>query len=220
MRTALLLGATGLVGSEVLTRLAADTAYEKITAFVRRPSLAPTAKVTEVVVDYDQPDSYLSHLAVSDVFCCLGTTIKQAGSQAAFRRVDLEIPLALAKQSFAAGAKRYLIVTAVGADAKSATFYSRVKGELENELRALPFPEGLKIFHPSLLLGNRAEPRFGEKIATVVMSAAKPLLAGKLMRFRAITGAQVASAMIHVAKRSASGLEIYEGAKLFAAAEA
>jgi uncharacterized protein YbjT (DUF2867 family) len=220
MRTALLLGATGLVGSELLTLLAADASYEKVIAFVRRPSLRPQAKVTELVVDYDQPDSYLSHLAVRDVFCCLGTTIKQAGSQPAFRRVDLEIPLALAKQSLAAGAKRFLIVTAVGSDAKSSTFYNRVKGELENELRGLPFPEGLKIFHPSLLLGQREKPRFGEQLASVVMGAAKPLLTGKLTRFRPITGAQVASAMLQVAKSADPSLKIYEGAELFAAANA
>jgi uncharacterized protein YbjT (DUF2867 family) len=223
MRTAVLLGANGLVGGALLESLAEQPTYDKISAFVRRP-LSPrstsSAKVQVVVVDFDEPGSYRDHLAVDDVFCCLGTTIKQAGSQAAFRRVDFEIPLAVAKQSLAAGAKRYLIVTAVGADAASSIFYNRVKGELEQELRALPFPDGVKIFHPSLLLGERAEPRAGETLATLVMAAVKPLLIGKWQRYRAITAREVASAMANVARSRDKTLKVYEGAELFAAARA
>ncbi len=220
MRTALLLGTTGLVGSALRDRLVTDTAYERIVTFVRRPLGAAPTKVEEVLVDYDRPETYRSHLSVDDVFCCLGTTIKKAGSRVAFRRVDLEIPLMIAKESLAAGAKRYLIVTAVGSDAGSSMFYSRVKGELEDELRALPFREGVKIFHPSLLLGRRAETRAGEKVGTVFMSAIKPLLVGPWERYRAITGDEVAAAMANAARSRDKNVCIYEGATLFATARA
>jgi uncharacterized protein YbjT (DUF2867 family) len=217
MRTALVLGATGLVGAALLERLARDVAYERVIAFTRGPFIVALPKVQVVIVDYDQPDTYRSHLGVDDVFCCLGTTIKKAGSQAAFRHVDLEIPLALAKESLAAGAKQYLIITAVGSDAKSSMFYSRVKGELENELRALSFPSGVRIFRPSLLVGKRGEPRFAEQAADTVMSIFKPLLP---VRYRAITDNQVASAMAHVATSGNASQNVYEGADLFAAANA
>lgn len=217
MRSALLLGATGLVGAALLQRLSNDSAYERVIAFTRRPLAAKPPKVQTVIVDYDNADTYRDHLAVDDVFCCLGTTIKRAGSQAAFRHVDLEIPLTLAKACLAAGAKQYLIITAVGSDPKSSMFYSRVKGELESELRALPFPDGVRIFRPSLLVGKRDEPRFAERAAEGVMSALKPLLPA---RYRAITDKQVANAMAHVATRGDVSQHIYEGTELFAAANA
>ncbi len=215
MRTALILGATGLVGAALLERLASDADYERVTAFVRRPASSPSAKVRVLVVDYDRPERYRDHLAVDSIFCCLGTTIRQAGSQAAFRRVDQQIPLAIANESLAAGAHRYLAVTAVGSNSHSPIFYSRVKGELEEELRQLPFPKGVKIFRPSLLVGARAQPRSGEKIARVLLNAIEPLLPP---RYRAITAQQVARAMVNAAKDDTPSPQVYEGARLFDAA--
>jgi uncharacterized protein YbjT (DUF2867 family) len=221
-RSALLLGASGLVGGELLGLLADDPAYKLVVAIVRRPMRAfaagsPSAgKVTEAVVDFNRPETYAPYLAVDDVFCCLGTTIKQAGSREAFRRVDFEIPVAIARESRKAGATRYLIVTAVGADANSRLFYNRVKGDAENALRAIDFPRGLKIFHPSLLLGDRAEPRRGERAASAVMRATRAIFAGPLARYRAIDAGDVARAMLRVAKSDAGGVEVFEGANLFA----
>ncbi len=220
MSSALVLGATGLIGGELLDCLENDPAYESIVAFVRRPRIPTHGKVNEVVVDHDNPDSYRSHLAVDDVFCCLGTTVEKAGSESMFRHVDLEIPLTVAKESLAAGATRFLIVTAVSADTASSRLYSRVKGELENELRALPFPGGIKIFRPGLLLGKREERRIGEEVAAVVMRVIKPLLVGKRERYRAIAGHDVAVAMVNTAKLQEPSIEIYEGAELFERARA
>jgi uncharacterized protein YbjT (DUF2867 family) len=176
--------------------------------------------VGEVLVDYDLPETYRRHLGgVDDVFCCLGTTIKAAGSQQAFRKVDLDAPIAVARESRDAGVTQYLIVTAVGSDAKSSIFYNRVKGEAEDGLRAIDFPRGLKIFHPSLLLGDRAEPRPGEHAAALVMRATRRLMAGPLARYRAIDARDVARAM-HVAatREGGGGVEVYEGERLFALA--
>jgi uncharacterized protein YbjT (DUF2867 family) len=216
-RSAVLLGASGLVGGHLLRLLAGDPAYGAIQAFTRRLLGLSGGSVQEVTVDFDRPESYRGHLAgVEDVFCCLGTTIKTAGSQKAFRKVDFEVPVAVAREARAAGAGRYLIVTAVGSNARSSVFYNRVKGETEDALRTLEFPRGLQIFHPSLLLGQRTEARPGERVASVLMRAARPLLAGGLARYRAIEARDVARAMHAAAAREVGGVEVYEGESLFA----
>ncbi len=217
-RTYALLGASGMVGGHLLGLLSADAAYSGGTIIGRRALGLEAPNVREVVVDFDRPESYREHLAVDDVFCCLGTTIKKAGSQAAFRKVDAEIPAAVGREARAVGAKQFLIVTAVGANAKSSVFYNRVKGEVEATLGALDFPFGLKIFHPSLLVGERADVRPAERVAMALMGATRPLFAGGLTRYRAIDAADVAHAMLRVALEGpfAPGVEVYEGARLFA----
>ena len=216
-RSAVLLGASGLVGGHLLRLLASDPAYGEVRAFTRRPLGLSAGSVKEATVDFDRPESYRGHLVgVEDVFCCLGTTIKTAGSQKEFRKVDFEVPVTVAREARAAGAGRYLIVTAVGSNAKSSVFYNRVKGETEDALRTLEFPRGLQIFHPSLLLGERTESRPGERVASVLMRAARPLLAGGLARYRAIEALDVARAMRAAAARDVGGVEVYEGESLFA----
>jgi uncharacterized protein YbjT (DUF2867 family) len=231
-RTFALLGASGLVGGRLLDLLAADASYARGTLLGRRPlgrpgperpnvsNVANVANVREVVVDFDRPESLREHLAVDDVFCCLGTTIKKAGSQDAFRKVDCEIPAAVGREARAAFARQFLIVTAVGADAKSRVFYNRVKGEVEAALAALDFPGGLKVFHPSLIVGERGERRPAERVAMALMTATRPLFAGGLTRYRAIEATDVAKAMRRAAleEPAAPGVEVYEGARLFALA--
>ncbi|HZS36712.1 MAG TPA: NAD(P)H-binding protein [Polyangia bacterium] len=214
-RTALVAGATGLVGGHLLRLLLDDPAYDKVTALVRRALDVTHPKLTCAAIDFDRAGDYAAHARADDVFSCLGTTIKKAGSQEAFRKVDFEYPLALARAASAAGAGQYLIVTAVGADAKSGVFYNRVKGEVEAALRAHAFPRGLKIFHPSVLLGERGESRPGERVAAALMSATRGLFVGALQRYRAIDAEGVARAMRNGARLDASGVEIYEGARLF-----
>jgi uncharacterized protein YbjT (DUF2867 family) len=225
-RTFALLGASGLVGGRLLELLAADASYARGTLLGRRllglPGLERpnVSNVRDVVVDFDRPESFREHLAVDDVFCCLGTTIKKAGSQDAFRKVDCEIPAAVGREARAAGARQFLIVTAVGADAKSRVFYNRVKGEVEAALAALEFPGGLKVFHPSLIVGERGERRPAERVAMALMTATRPLFAGGLMRYRAIEATDVAKAMRRAALEgsAAPGVEVYEGARLFSLA--
>jgi uncharacterized protein YbjT (DUF2867 family) len=217
-----LLGATGMVGGHLLRLLLDDPGYGAVTVLTRRPlrpsgrSEPSAARLTEVVVDFDQPDTYRTHLGVDDVFCCLGTTIKKAGSQEAFRKVDLAYPLAIAEGALGASARQYLVVTAVGADAKSGIFYNRVKGELEDALRALPFPAGVKIFRPSMLLGERGESRPAERAGVALMSLTAPLFVGPLAPYRAIDGQDVARAMWRAARHEPAGTRVYEGATLFA----
>ena len=220
-RRALLLGATGLTGGHLLRLLLSpESGYRQVIAPARRPLDSSDPRLTTVALDLADPAALAPYVAVDDVFCCLGTTIKKAGSQAAFRHVDHDLPLAAARAARAAGAQRYLLVSAVGADAKSRIFYNRVKGELEDALSALGFPGGVDIARPSLLLGDRGESRPAERAASFLMSAAAPLFRGGLRRYQAIPAASVAAALYHAARRPpAPGRRVYEGEPLFTLAE-
>ncbi len=195
-------GATGLVGRALLDRLLDRSGVGRVTAIVRRPTGRAHPKLQELTVDFErleeQLEEQLEGQSASQVFCCLGTTIAIAGSQQAFRRVDHDYPLALGRAARNAGARRFLVVTAMGANPKSRVFYNRVKGDLEQDLRALDLPE-LHIFRPSLLLGDRTERRPGERLATVLAAPLSALLLGPLRRYRPIAAANVAEAMMKVA---------------------
>jgi uncharacterized protein YbjT (DUF2867 family) len=164
-QSVLLAGATGLVGGECLRLLLADPEFDPVHVVVRRP--LPTAigsgKLRQHVTEFDRIAAALPDLRLDAVFCALGTTIRKAGSQEAFRKVDFEYPLALARVALERGARHYLLVSSLGADSGSRVFYSRTKGELEEALSALPF-RSLTIARPSLLLGERSEFRLGERV--------------------------------------------------------
>jgi len=194
-----LAGATGLVGRAVLDRLLARPEVAQVSAIVRRPlGRPPSPKLRELVVDFDRMEDTLRGQTATHVFCCLGTTIAVAGSEDAFRRVDHDYPVALGRAAHAGGARRYLVVTALGADPRSRIFYNRVKGEVERDLGALALPE-LHLFRPSLMVGERAESRRGERLAAAVAVPLGALLVGPLRKFRPIAGADVAEAMVRVA---------------------
>jgi uncharacterized protein YbjT (DUF2867 family) len=148
-----------------------------------------------------------------DVFCCLGTTIKKAGSQEAFRRVDYEYPLNVARLAAQWEDAHFLVVSSVGADAGSGVFYSRVKGELEKAVQALPLA-GAHIFRPSLLLGERGEVRLGERMAAVAAKPLSLLLFGPLRKYRPIHARTVAQAMLRVAREGRRGVEILESNRI------
>lgn len=207
-RTALLLGATGLVGGELLTLLLADADYRQVTMLVRRNLPRTHPKLVQRVVDFKDLSRDADAFKVDDVFCCLGTTIKKAGSQEAFRVVDYAYPLESARLAARQGAGQYLLITALGADAQSSVFYNRVKGEVEEAIGKLPL-RSLHIFRPSLLLGDRQESRTGEKIAVAVMKPLGFLLAGPLKKYRGIQARTVAQAMLRTAKRNLTGRHAY-----------
>ncbi len=197
MKTALLVGATGLTGNLLLQLLLNNDAYEKVVVYTRRPLGIQHAKLEEKLVDFDTLDT---SIAANDVYCCLGTTIKQAGSKAAFEKVDYEYPLNLAKLQQKASTK-FLVISAMGASATSVIFYNRVKGKLENALQQLQYTS-LYIFRPSFITGNRKEKRTGEYIGLVFMSVINPLLFGPLKKYRSVSALAIAKAMMHFASLS------------------
>ena len=216
-RTALLAGATGLIGSHVLKLLLAEDEWSRVVTVGRRPMPELHKKLEQRVLDLGELETVSDLPHVDDVFCCLGTTIKQAGSQPAFRRVDHAFILGVAHAGLHAGAKQFLLVSAIGADPGSRVFYSRVKGETESAIRRLAF-QGVQILRPSLLLGERTEFRLGERIAMVVAPPLSLLLLGRLRRYRPIRAETVARAMVNLAREAPRGPNVFEYDAMIASA--
>jgi uncharacterized protein YbjT (DUF2867 family) len=217
-RTALIMGATGLVGSHCLRALLASDVYQKILVLVRRdPQLqlseAQQKKLQIHVVDFDKLDKHAELFSVDDVFCCLGTTLKQAGSIEAFKKVDYDYCLTSAQLAAQKNVTHFLIVTAVNAKANSLAYYSNTKGKLQNQLQLLGFKQ-LSIFQPSLLLGERKDFRLLEGLWGKSAKVMNKLLPEKMSAFRAIDGKVVGQAMVAVAlnenlQKSAGALAFY-----------
>lgn len=210
MRTAVVAGATGLIGKELVRQLLDDPRYEQVIALTRRPWNQDHAKFINVVTDFKDLDKVLEPYRVDDVFCCLGTTIAKAGSKDKFKEVDLTYPLALAKATLALGATQYLLVTALGADKSSSIFYNRVKGQVEEAIAAEPF-SAIHIFRPSLLLGQREERRSGEEAAKVLYKYLGFLIPEK---YKGIEGSTVARAMQEMAAREQHGVFVHESKEM------
>ena len=214
MRTALIAGATGLVGSQCLARLLEQPAYERVLALVRRPLPYTDRKLEQHIVEFDRLGAAGTEFpAADDVFCCLGTTMRRAGSRPAFRKVDFTYVVSLAGLALGRGAKQFLLVSSLGANPNSAIFYSRVKGETEAAVSALPF-EGRQIFRPSILLGERAEHRLGERAGIMVMRGLSFALLGRLRNYRPIDAGTVARAMVRVALAAPRGVNIFESSEI------
>lgn len=208
-RTAAVLGASGLVGGFCLRTLVDDPDYTRVLTFGRR-ELPPLtrAKVTQRVADLGSLTAE-DFREVQDVFCALGTTIRKAGSQAAFRGVDLELPLRAAQEAWRAGAEQFVVVSSVGADAGSKNFYLRTKGELERELSRLPF-RAIHILRPSLLIGKRQEFRLGESIAMKIAPALDLLTLGPWRKYHSMPAQIAGKAMVGAAKQPKNGTLVYE----------
>jgi uncharacterized protein YbjT (DUF2867 family) len=200
MKTAVIAGCTGLIGAQVLDLLLKDDHFSSVIALSRKPLEKTNPRLQNLVIDFEELEK--QSLSADVVFCCLGTTIKQAGSQEAFRKVDFDYPLALARVTQRLGAKKFLIVTALGSDKNSSIFYNRVKGEVQEAVTNLGF-ESVHVLQPSLLLGHRAVKRAGEGAGELVMKALDFLIPRK---YKAIDSARVARAMISFAKKDEPGV--------------
>jgi len=208
-KTAVILGASGLTGSLLLQILLESPAYDKVSAFVRSPLGISHPKLHTLIIDFDKPETY-SHLVKGDeVFCCLGTTIKKAGSRKAFRRVDYEYPVRFAEIAAANGIRHYLLVSSLGADSDSGIFYLRVKGECEDAIRRTGIV-AVSIFRPASLSGGRKEFRFGEKISLALLHVLSFALAGPLAKYRPVKAKQLAQMMYDIAQHPKAGCTVYE----------
>jgi uncharacterized protein YbjT (DUF2867 family) len=208
-RVALVAGGSGLVGRQLLPLLLGAPEYSRVQAISRRPLPIEHARFANRVLRFDAPlESQLKGLAVQDAYCCLGTTLRQAGSQAAFRAVDHDLVLSFARIAKSAGAERLVVVSSVGADPASNNFYLRIKGETERDLEALRF-RSLDLLQPSLLLGLRAQWRTLELLGQGAGWVLGPLLRGGWARYRPIEASQVAAAMRGAARAGRLGVNRY-----------
>jgi uncharacterized protein YbjT (DUF2867 family) len=212
-KTALLVGASGLIGGHCLRFLLEEPSYTRVTVLVRTPLTIVHEKLVQHIVDFDDLEMFGELLYTDDVYCCLGTTIKKAGTQEAFRKVDYNYPIKLAALTQHCGANQFLLVSALGADPHSRIFYNRVKGEVEEAIRKISFT-AFQVFRPSLLLGERKEHRTGEKVGAFIMSGLKYVLTGSLKKYRAIRASNVAKAMVHVAQMNLNGVNIFESQRI------
>ena len=213
-RKALIVGATGLVGSSCLRTLYYDPDYSKVFAVTRRPIIDKHRKLIEITTNFNNLKHDLSSVHADDVFCCLGTTINKAGSQQAFRHVDYEMVVTIAEIMKQKGAEQFIVISAMGAHKDSKIFYSRVKGEMEEAVKEVGYP-CLRIIRPSLLLGKRDEFRMGERIGLMVSPLLKLLLVGSLAKYRPIEAEKVGRFMVKVAhEQPVTGVHVYESNQL------
>jgi uncharacterized protein YbjT (DUF2867 family) len=209
VKTALIAGASGLVGSFLVRDLIDSPDYGSVVSLGRRGVGWSHPKLRQITVDFETFQALPEDLRVDDVFCTLGTTAKKAGSPEAFRKVDFDLILKLARASLARGARTFTVVSSLGADPRSRFFYPRVKGELEETLRTLGFP-ALIILRPSLIVGRRPIPRLGETLAEVLLLLVRPLLFGPLKKYRAVRAETIARTMVASAQASKLGAKILE----------
>ncbi|GAC1633102.1 MAG: oxidoreductase [Nevskia sp.] len=210
LRTALIAGATGLVGSSLLTQLLAHPGYGQVRVLGRRAPALSHAKLVFVPSTLENLDALPgASLAVDDVYCCLGTTTAKAGGRAGLERVDYHMVVGLARAAQAQGAKQFLVVSAAGASGKSPAFYSRVKARMEQAVAAAGYAT-VHIVRPSLLLGARSESRPAEALAQKIAPLLAPFCIGPLRKYRPITGNDVAAAMIALANAGAAGVQVHD----------
>lgn len=213
MKTAIIIGATGLTGNELLNQLLQDDYFNHVIVFVRKKIEITHSKLTQHIVDFNNLKDYTNSIKGDVVFCCMGTTIKIAGSQDAFKKVDYTYPTEFAKIAKQNGIPAFYLQSSLGADTESGNFYLQVKGETEKVIRELNF-DSFATFRPSMLLGNRSEFRLGETIGKVAMQLLSFLFIGKLKRYKAIHVNRVANAMIREAKLNTTGNKIIENEEM------
>lgn len=221
--TAIIWGSTGLIGSELKNLLIQDSRYKSILCPVRTKSSSTSPTLKEILFDFDSLERDFTHESLDlkefqadHIFITLGTTIKKAGSKENFRKVDFDYCLLAGKIAEKTNAKVFSVVTAIGADESSSVFYNQVKGELERSVGQLDIPN-IQIFRPSLLLGERKEFRFGEKLAEIATLPLSFLLQGSLQKYKPIQGKDVAKGMVFRANEpmdSSASVQIFEGSSI------
>jgi uncharacterized protein YbjT (DUF2867 family) len=207
-RIAVIAGANGLVGAKLLRQLAARRDYREVRVLGRRPPKQEAGKIRFVATDFVKLDALGDVLAADDVFCCLGTTLRKAGSEAAFERVDYHMVVELARAAHKAGAQRFLVVSSAGASARSPAFYSRTKARMEKAVGEVPFA-AVHVVRPSLLLGAREEFRPAEWLGQKIAPLLAPALVGPLRKYRPVRAEDVASALVTLAVRGAPGVHVH-----------
>ena len=208
MAKALVIGATGLIGRELVQMLINDYHFSEIEIWVRKSSFITNSKITEKVIDFNSI-SQIGKIHHDVVFCTVGTTIKKAGSKENFRAVDYDIPVEAARLAERSNVTSFIVVSSLGASSSTGNFYLKTKGEMEDAVKDLVIPS-ITILRPSVLIGNRVEFRLGEKIAIYLLKLFGFLMIGGMKKFRGISAANVAKAMIVLSSDEWLGLNIIE----------
>ena len=211
MKTALIIGATGLVGSKIVRRLNDSKFYLNVVLLVRRKSEFNHLKFEERVINFDNINQEL--IKGDDVFCAIGTTLKKAGSKENQYKIDCEYPFKIAKIAKANNAKQFILVSSLGADPNSSNFYLRTKGELEEKIATLNF-ETFIILRPSIIIGKRPEFRLGETIGIFFITVFGPLFFGNLKKYKGVRAGAIASRMVIAANQNLKGKHIIESDKI------
>jgi uncharacterized protein YbjT (DUF2867 family) len=207
MKTAIISGATGLVGKQLLQQLLKNPGYEKVIAVVRKRMDITDDKLVQQVIDFEQLPTVLDGVKACDGYCCLGTTIKTAGSKERQYRIDHDYVVEFAHACHKAGVNRFAVISSLGANAESPNFYLRTKGKMERDLKKIPF-SSLVILQPSFLLGDRSEHRAGENIIAGIVKCASPLMVGGLKKYRGVRDTSVAACLIREIQKGEEGIHV------------
>jgi uncharacterized protein YbjT (DUF2867 family) len=212
-KTAILLGSSGLVGSQLLTLLLNTSAYTQVILFNRKPSLVKHPKIKEVLVDFNNIENYKNEIKADVIFSCLGSTKSKTPNLADYRKVDFDIPLWFANEGAKNGIQQYHLVSSIGANSKSTNFYTKLKGEVEDGLKECAIPN-INIYQPSFLIGNRLEKRQLESIGLVFIKILNPFLIGKLKKYKGIEASILAKAMLNTSLKNDLGIHTYTSDKI------
>ena len=208
-KKAILIGASGSVGSSLLLQLLACKHYSSVLALVRKELRMHHPKLKQVIVDFDRINDYHAEIKGDVVFSCLGTTKGQTPDQEQYRKIDYQYPLDVGSIAQVNGARSFHLISSIGADKNSKVFYTRTKGEVERDLKAIPF-QNIHIYRPSLLDGTRPQKRLVEGVFNAVMTLVNPVLIGGLRKYRSIKVETVARAMIRESLDDKRGIFIHE----------
>lgn len=207
MTTAVVIGSTGLVGAELVKVLQASAYYSSVLLLNRRPSGVSDPKISERIIDFDAPN--LDGVSGEHLYCALGTTLSKAGSKAAQFKIDCEYPTTIATLLKRQGTRQTILVSSVGANAHATNFYTRTKGQLEENIIALGFNSTV-ICRPSFLIGARSEFRTGEEVAILALNLLSPFMVGGLRKYRGVDARTVAERMVREAISGAVGVRFVE----------
>lgn len=208
-KKAIIVGATGAIGSSLLKMLLANESYSEVLALLRKPLDINHPKLKQLVLNFDEINHYAAQITGDVVFCCLGTTQKKTPDLKEYKKIDYQYPLDVAWIAEVNGATSFHMVSSIGANKNSNTFYIRTKGEVERDLKAVPF-KSLHIYRPSILDAERKDKRFAEKALNIIMRLLNPLMFGGLKKYRSIKVENVAKAMIELALDDKKGVFIHE----------
>lgn len=214
MKTALVIGSSGLVGKQLIFQLLNNNNYQKVIALTRKDLVLAHPKLVQLIVDFNNIATIQQQLLADDVFCCIGTTKAKTPNQDQYTRIDHGIPLEIAQYAKSNGATQFVLVSAMGANEKSPVFYSRLKAKVETDLAAIGF-DALQIIRPALLMGARTEFRLFEKIFQWLFKPINLLMIGPLKAYKGIAAITVAKAMLNIALEKPLGVHVWTNDQLF-----